>query len=157
MRTLLEISSEKSKIMKAFRIILSDFSSHKQLYNWKFGLLVIELFCVHPDERRTIKEAIILSENKEEINVTRKHCPTDFLLIRQHELKRAQAWELKGFVQILVSLPLGCVTLSMLLNLTKPHRAVARIKWNRLRNGLFQYPEHNWYPTFPLFHLQETI
>ena len=81
--------------------------------------------------RCTIKEAIILSENKEEIKVTRKHCPTDFLLIRQHELKRAQAWELKGFVQILVSLPLGCVTLSMLLNLTKPHKAVARIKWNK--------------------------
>ena len=45
--------------MKAFRIILSDFSSHKQLYNWKFGLFVIELFCVHPDERCTIKEGVL--------------------------------------------------------------------------------------------------
>lgn len=157
----MEISSERSNTMKAFKIILSCPSQATlQLKIW-FAcdriILCTPWWKAYYKGRCTIKEAIILSENKEEINVTRKHCPTDFLLIRQHELKRAQAWELKGFVQILVSLPLGCVTLSMLLNLTKPHRAVARIKWNRLRNGLFQYPEHNWYPTFPLFHLQETI
>ena len=41
--TILDISSEKSKTMKAFTSILSDFAYHKQLYNRKFGLLVIEL------------------------------------------------------------------------------------------------------------------
>lgn len=137
MKTLLEISSAKSKIMKAFRIILSGlFLSQATLqlkiwFAYDRMILCTPWWKVYYKERCTIKEAIILSENKEEIKVTRKHCPTDFFLIRQHELKRAQAWELKGFVQILVSLPLGCVTLSMLLNLTKPHRAVARIKWNK--------------------------